>query len=514
VSFRSDWPYLVAFALSAILLVLLFLPLTKNEPYGYDSADYMYAGTQGFWKNYTDAGALPFQEFVAQGFEARKHPEKKAELSKLIRTNEDISFYRHFHGPMYAYWIALWTSLGVSEEAEYRNAGLILHIATSLVVMLAFWMLFPRWPRLAGLLAGILYLFNRTGLVTGTEITQHLVFVFLTAVNLWLLALFCRSLNVRYWYATMACLGLALATLESAFMIGLTIVVSIVWLWRAIAERWPDPRRRLRLFINGIGVFAAALFVAWPAGVYKLTVVRGYVYLAYMALVRKTFSPVGPLQVWQMKFAAAPWEIGAGAAGLIAALLLWRRLEYRREALPWLAYAVIFVVVTLKVTLEFTHYRGTIALTMSFATAIAFAHLWSRSNAAGRTALVAAVCVPLFLGAKEYYDEKQMSQGEPSAVAEVLQYVETTGLAKSGKTLYAPASLVPSLHFYYPHMAIEGYDQNSSGLIANAVTRDPGTNELLCPAPFCNALPSEPTQRRQLVSAAWQDGPLYAVQVR
>src|SRR3712207_6018507 len=121
VSIREDWPYLIAFALSAVLLVVLFLPLTSTEPYGYDSADYMYAGTRGFWRNYTDAGTLSLQQFVAQGLEARKHPDKKAELSKLIRTNDDIAFYRHFHGPVYAYWIAFWTALGVSDEAGYRN---------------------------------------------------------------------------------------------------------------------------------------------------------------------------------------------------------------------------------------------------------------------------------------------------------------------------------------------------------------------------------------------------------
>jgi hypothetical protein len=55
---RQHWPYLVAFFVSAILLVIFLVPLSTTEPYSYDSADYMYAGKRGFLDNYTDAGTL------------------------------------------------------------------------------------------------------------------------------------------------------------------------------------------------------------------------------------------------------------------------------------------------------------------------------------------------------------------------------------------------------------------------------------------------------------------------
>ena len=72
---RQHWPYLAAFFVSAILLVILLVPLSTNEPYSYDSADYMYAGKRGFLDNYTDAGTLSLSEFISYGLELRRNPE-------------------------------------------------------------------------------------------------------------------------------------------------------------------------------------------------------------------------------------------------------------------------------------------------------------------------------------------------------------------------------------------------------------------------------------------------------
>lgn len=517
---RQHWLYLIAFFVSAIIIVLLFVPLSSTEPYSYDSADYMYAGKRGFLDNYTDAGTFSLSEFVRYGLELHTSPEKRADISRLARSRDDIGLYRHYHGPMYAYWIALWTKLGVSREATYRNVGLIVHVATALILILAFWTLFPGWHPIAGLLTGVMYLYNRTGLITATEITQHFLFTFFAAAMLWTLGLFCKTLAVRYWYFTMALLALALATVESAFMLGLTIALCLIYLWKPIRERWPGTWERISLLLKGIGLFLLVLFVVWPAGVYKLSVVRGYLFMAYFALQRKTFSPLGPLQVWWMKFAASPWEIGLGAVGLIAALVIWRKLEYRREAFPWLAYALIFIVVTLKITIEFTHYRSMIALTMIFATGIAFGYLWTHYGTALRSAAVAAICVPMLLTTVAYHEEREIAHGQSSPAADVLEYARASGLAGSGKTLYVPFFFVPTLHFYMPELLTAGYDQDWNSERLSAAVRSPSAADVfLCLPQACSAVQASGSWNnsaatRRLVTPEWGNQPLYAVKVR
>jgi hypothetical protein len=47
----------VALAACLGLVCYLFATTTSHAPFAYDEADYMYAGTQGFWANYSDRNA-------------------------------------------------------------------------------------------------------------------------------------------------------------------------------------------------------------------------------------------------------------------------------------------------------------------------------------------------------------------------------------------------------------------------------------------------------------------------
>lgn len=516
---RTSWPYLTAFVLCVAVMLLLFVPLTSNQPYPYDGADYIYAGTRGFWKNYIDAGSLPLWDFIQKGLELRDDPSKRAEISGLARSQDDISMYRHFHGPLYAYWVAFWSKLGVTDnEAMFRSTGLIAHTATSLVLMLAYWSLFPAWPRVGGLVAGALFLFNRTGLITASEVTQHLLFVLTAAITLWMLGLFCKTFETRYWYAMMASLALALATLESAFLIGLTIAVVLLLLYRPIRERWPDFRQQLLLLVKGIGVFLLVLFVVWPAGIFKLSALRGFLFLAYMSLERKTFfAAIGPWTVWVQKFESSPWEIALGAVAFVLGWLLWRKFEYRRETLPWLVYALVFILVTLKVTIDYTHYRGTIALAWTMTVAIVFGYIWKHSGAAIRAALVVAVSVPLVAGTISFYQERKFLSRQTAASAGVLSYLRERKIP-DGSKLYVPYFFVPMIHLYRPDVETVGYDRDWPVHRLITEVMSPSTyDEIVCPRQVCNTLETAlggAERTRQLISPEFGGEPLFAFRAK
>src|SRR5688572_572631 len=121
---RTGWGLLAA---TLAVVCLLFARTTSRAPFGYDEADYMYAGTQGFWANYSDRNSLSLTTFVQKGLELARDDTQRFVMSQYVRASDDIAFYRHYHGPIYAYWIGFWHALGVRQEATFRASGLLLH---------------------------------------------------------------------------------------------------------------------------------------------------------------------------------------------------------------------------------------------------------------------------------------------------------------------------------------------------------------------------------------------------
>lgn len=89
------------------VVVIAFWRTASPRPFFYDEADYMYAGTRGFLDNYLDRPSLSLPEFIRKGRELARDRSERANMSQYVRASGDITFYRHYHGPMYAYWIAL-----------------------------------------------------------------------------------------------------------------------------------------------------------------------------------------------------------------------------------------------------------------------------------------------------------------------------------------------------------------------------------------------------------------------
>src|ERR1700722_18050046 len=89
-------------AVFSLLLALFLLLITRNvssEPYVYDEADYMYAASLGFAANWSDTPSIPISDFVRVGL--NRGGESRKALSARIRSESDVLFYRHFHGPLF-----------------------------------------------------------------------------------------------------------------------------------------------------------------------------------------------------------------------------------------------------------------------------------------------------------------------------------------------------------------------------------------------------------------------------
>lgn len=475
---------LVLFCL--LLMVLLtvgicFRSVTSPAPFAYDEADYMYAGTRGFLPNFLDQPSQSVVEFVRKGIELARDKAQRVSMSEYIRSTNDITFYRHYHGPMYAYWIAAGKALGVSGERGYRASGLVIHALGTIAIFWLFRLVFPELGAVSAFVGALVFAVNRTALVTATSITQHVMYAFLSTLALFTCALFLRTRNARYWYATAALLAAAFAAVEIAFVLLIAIAVSV-----AIAF-WSDGWRQIAVVLGkGAAVAALTMAVIWPKGMLALGFVKGYLYLAYIALERKGFSQVGPLELWGYKLKTYPLEFVLPLVALIVALVRFRKLKYGLETLPFIVYACLFIAVTMKVTAPFTHYHVSLVMAATVVVGVVFGELWKRGGLVIRAAATAAVIVPLIFLDIEYYRESKESAAIPSMAANVLGYVQNT---PSGATLLVPYVLIPTLHYYRPELTAIGYDFDwSLARLVDVAQARWGNVELLCGESVCRSV--------------------------
>jgi hypothetical protein len=475
---------IIWFALFGCFLVgacAIFMSTASPAPFAYDESDYMFAGRQGIWANFSDRQAMSLMEFVNKGLELSRDTTRRVSMSQYVRSTGDISFYRHYHGPVYAYWISLLDGLGVRSEAVYRGSGMILHALGAIAVFWLFLRAFPELPAAAAFVAATMFALNRTALVTGTAITQHIAFEILAFLSLFTLAIYCRTRQVRWWYATAVLLAWSFAAVEiSSVLIGASVLTLIF-------THWGDrPKAVVVLIAKGVLWFLGALVLIWPKGLLELNVLKGYLYLAYIAVYRKTFSPIGPRELWGFKIKTYPLEFVLPLLALILLAVFWRKLAVRAGALPFLLYAFLFLGVTMVVTAPYVYYHGSLLATLAVITGILFGELWRRTGAPVRAVALIVILGSLLLQANQYYRETVAVRNAPSFSREVLDYLDRR--SPQGQSLYVSYILVPPLHYYRPELVTVGYDGDWSveRLAQESLASAP--SRVLCQDALCRQL--------------------------
>ncbi|HTA46652.1 MAG TPA: glycosyltransferase family 39 protein [Bryobacteraceae bacterium] len=504
---RSSTPwYFAALLVVTAIVAGSFWKVTSGRPYFYDEADYMYAGTRGFINNYLDRPSLSTVEFVREGLRLTHDRSQGSNMSKFIRTAGDITFYRHYHGPVYAYWIALDQALGFHDESGFRGSGLLIHGLVAILIFVTFRIAMPEYAPAAALAAAVTFLMNRTALVAATNITQHVMFGLMAALSLLPLALFCRTGERRYWYWMSAAAGVAFATVETSFV--LVAAVLFVLLLTAARIGW---KPAFQLLLRGTGVFLLAMLVVWPKGILTLGGLKGYIYLAYIAIVKKTFTPLNPVALWSFKIRTYPEEFVIPFLALIAATIFWKKLAARQAAIPYLVYAWMFLGVTMVITAPYTYYHASLMMSCAVVTGIVFGEIW-QSTAAKRVIASAVLVASLIAMDVRFHGEDAGLNTTPDARRDLMAWLKSED---HSKTFYVPYVLVPTLHFYMPEISTVGYDASWNPETLASAMAAPGA-ELLCEIALCDAVESrvKTTHQNTPVMEADKDlqqGPLYSL---
>jgi hypothetical protein len=301
--------------LAGLFTVFYFLALGTAwyGPYTYDEADYMYAVSLGWQGNWLDSPSLPLLEFVRIGFHRGNDGSARTELSETIRDSNDVVFYRHWHGPLYTDWLRILRRFDCAERST-RILNAVFPIAAALFMYFgALWVLPGPAGRTAAILGPVLYLWSFPVIRT-TELAPHQLFsVCVVATLLPLAKIFGMSTSARrYWYAAVVGAAIAFCVLEVAF----ALILSLLICGYIARERLkPD----LAFVARSIAAFLATALIIWPASVFKLSFIKAYFFMAYLAVFRPGAwgANISTAETWRLRLVNSPVPWVLLTAGLV-----------------------------------------------------------------------------------------------------------------------------------------------------------------------------------------------------
>ncbi len=439
-------------AILAVLLGVAFFLVNgkiSQRPYGYDEADYMFATSLGPGHNWLDTGSISLARFIEIGRQHGADPTQQGSLSTLARSEADPVVYRHWHGPLYCLWLTIPANLDLDEHAV-RAFGLIFPFLTVLVLYFgSLFVLGEKEGQIAAILSSALFLWSPITLET-SELAPHMMFVLWYICGLILLAKAAATANRRFYYAAVVCAGLAFSTLEVAFVLVLVLLIFAWWQREALHAGW-------NLLRNSLAIFIATIVATWPSGLFKLSFVKAYLVMAYLAVFRKgAWGNVTFVQTWEKRLAISPVEWCLIAIALVLFFFSPRRQDQQRArngALVFLLFGGLMVLATLKVYAEGAHYMTPFFAAIELFAAWVLGSQISRLATPMRIGALAVVGCALIWNAHHRLSGFMLS--EDTSAARVLDDVRDRGLSEG--SLLIPKIDIPMFHYYFPTMRISGY---------------------------------------------------------
>jgi len=435
--------------------MLLFL-MARNvapDPYIYDEADYMYAASLGFAANYTDSPTLPIADFVRTGLARGKDPAERQRLSEQIRASSDVVFYRHWHGPLYLYVLLPISRLALIEQ-QTRTVMLAIPALTLVTLYCGCLWLIPGRAGIFAALTSSVLLVSGTAATESTELAPHQLFALLSVVFLFALSKFIGTGRRTYWYGAVVTAALAFCTLEVSFVLICTLAICGYVERRQVQIGW-------RVVANSLALFAATVLVVWPAAIYKLSFVKGYLFMAYLGLFRTApWGNDGFLDVWGRRVLESPLEWAAFAVSLY----LFFRNTGQRQTYPMLLYVSVMLLVTARVVSSSTRYSLLFMPALDIFSALTLAPFLAASP--GRVLSSAIMLFSAFLGIGEYREFTRNRNPDPRPPA-ILNDIRENRLQNT--TLVVPQEDLPMIHFYFPNMHLHGYAGPDPGVSGDGI---------------------------------------------
>jgi len=449
-----------------LYLLLIFLFLQKNvissNRFTYDEADYMYAVSKGLSANYFDKGAIPLSVFIEKGIDKGLNLSNKTNLSKFIRKSDDISFYRHYHGPLYFYYLSLLNRLKLETEYGVRWGSLLLLPIVSIAVF--FLLQTYSQDNTAAIIGSFLMITSPSLIGAFRIITPHGFYILVSLLTLFLLSIFLKKNNLIYWYLSIIFMAFSFLTMEFALLILVTFILCIFVKGSELFKN--DSRCDILLFFTkSLGLFILVIFILWPGALLNFTLLKNYLFFAYFAIIRgNLYGSFTILQLFSNRFITSPIEYLMMLPWLFSFIYVFIIKRGNNYLLPFMIYSLLIFLTTLKITSANPTYIASF-LSVMFVISSVMIDNWLnylKDSRIRRGLLLVLVIVILLNGMLYLYKERNRFMYETNNYTnKLIDYLKNHDLKV--RKILIPSSYLPSVHFYYPYMEIEPFECESDG---------------------------------------------------
>jgi 4-amino-4-deoxy-L-arabinose transferase-like glycosyltransferase len=420
--------------------------------YGYDEADYLWIAEKGALAHWLETPSLSLPEFVRLGTGRGQDPAGRKQLSEMVREGGYVDFYRHWHGPLFFYWLTATPGVLAGGEWQARAAQMAFLAAVYVVL---YWGVRRLWGMPAAMLCAPAAVISFTNVQTSLQLIPHTLFTLCYTASLLLAAVWMDNGRRGYWYAAVTAAALAFATLEVALVLIVTLA-ACVWLVR---RRWMDGYDRrawVGFLARSMGVFAATVALVWPAGLFKLSFLKAYAFMAYLALFRKAaWGGESVWASWWTRIQSSPVEWLLFAGGL--AYVLWKRREAVTLA-PLAIYGVLMIAAVGKVAADermflIPRYQAPYLTALLVLGCLAAMRAVGGRGAARQWAAAAVLAALLGWNTWRQFTANPVPARFP--LSEVIAGLRGSSL--NGKTVLVPQGMAPVLRYYVRDIRFRGY---------------------------------------------------------
>jgi hypothetical protein len=251
--------------------------------------------------------------------------------------------------------------------------------------------------------------------------------------------------NRSYWYGSVVAAGLAFCTLEVAYVLLLTLAIC------CFVERRPWQADR-KFVAKSLALFVATVLAVWPAALIRLSFLKAYAVLAYLAVSREFPGNAGLIEIWRDRIFHSPLEWML----ILAGVLLWFRNRTGKGTAsfyPLGLFAAGMLIATLPVLTVTPRYSLAFVPALDLLAGLALVPSLGPWRRPASFAVVTLVVAGLY-GNAWFQAARQPHNPNPRSAA-VQTYIHQNKL--ENKAVLAPQPDVPTLHYYFPGMRLRGY---------------------------------------------------------
>jgi hypothetical protein len=201
----------------------------------------------------------------------------------------------------------------------------------------------------------------------------------------------------------------------------------------------------------------AIVAVAWPAGLFKLTLAKNYIFFTYFAVVRgSSFGTSSAASVWFNRIAAYPVEFGLLVVGVLIGVGLLARRRLDAWLLPFAAYGFLMMLTTLLNRSPDLTYISSLAAVLVVITGTALVSALAGLRPVVGTIVSATILTVVALLGFSNVRRASSSIDLSDVVVDLLARNDT-----ARARVAIPGVFLPTVHYYFPNVTPIVYPQTA-----------------------------------------------------